>query len=313
MLGKTAGGLYWMFRFMERSENTARLIEAGFRIALTRSNDTTSDWKSVVTTAGVRHGYDAKYDTYTAEHVVDYLLRDASNPSSVMAVTGSARTNARMVRTALTTEVWEAVNENWMAMKDALKHPVRDIDLPKLLGEIRRHSALVRGALHGTMLRNDIYDFAQIGTALERADNTARIIDVKYYTLLPSASFVGSPLDNVQWETVLRSVSAHRSFRWLGEGEMTSIGIAKFLILDTRFPRSLYFASSIIEENLAYLAKDYGNRMPSHDLIDAQLAALRQHTIESIFNDGLHQFISTFIRENNAIGAQIEQDYRFNG
>jgi len=313
MLGKTAGGLYWMFRFLERSENTARLIEAGFRIALTRSKDTSSDWKSVVITAGVRGGYDRKYDSYTAEHVVDYLLSDRSNPSSVMSAIENARSNARMVRTALTTEVWEAVNESWMAMKDALRKPVRDTELPALLGEIRRHSALVRGALHGTMLRNDIYDFAQIGTALERADNTARIIDVKYYTLLPSASFVGSPIDNVQWETILRSVSAHRSYRWLNEGEMTSSGVAEFVILDTRFPRSLYFASRMIEEYLGYLAKEYGMHMPSHDLIDAQLEKLRNHTIKSIFDEGLHQFIGAFIRDNNAVSSQIELDYRFNG
>lgn len=313
MLGKTAGGLYWMFRFLERSENTARLIEAGFRIALTRSTDVSSDWKSVVTTAGVRGNYDLIYGDYTAANVLDYLLRDPRNPSSVLTAIENARTNARMVRTALTTEVWEAVNENWMAIKAALREPVRDTELPALLGEIRRHSALVRGALHGTMLRNDIYDFAQIGTALERADNTARIIDVKYYTLLPSASFVGSHLDNVQWETVLRSVSAHRSFRWLGEGEMTSSGIAAFLILDTRFPRSLSFASRQIEENLGYLEKEYGTRHTSHDMIDTQLEKLRAHTIETIFDEGLHEFIGGFIRSNNAIGAQIEQDYRFNG
>ncbi|MDF1668187.1 MAG: alpha-E domain-containing protein [Roseovarius sp.] len=312
MLGKTAGGLYWMFRFLERSENIARLIEAGFRIALTRSNDTASDWKSVVTTAGVRRGYDAIYDSYTSENVVDFLLRDTRNPSSAITVIDKARTNARMVRTALTTEVWEAVNENWMAMKKALKSPIPDTELPALLGEVRRHSALVRGALHGTMLRNDNYDFARIGTAIERADYTARIIDVKYYTLLPSANFVGSPLDNVQWETVLRSVSAHRSFRWLGDGEMTSSGIAEFLILDSRFPRSLYFASKTLRELLAYLAEDYGERHACHDLIDEQVANLRQHTIRSIFDEGLHEFISAFIRQNNALGAQIEQDYRFN-
>lgn len=302
-----------MFRFLERSENTARLIEAGFRIALTRSNNTASEWKSVVTTAGVRAGYDAKYDAYTAMNVVDYLLRDTSNPSSVLNVTDNARTNARLVRTALTTEVWEAVNENWMAMKVALKRPVRETDLPALLGEIRRHSALVRGALHGTMLRNDAYDFAQIGTALERADNTARIIDVKYYTLLPSASFVGSPLDNVQWETILRSVSAHRSFRWLNEGDMNSANIADFLILDSRFPRSLSFTSRVIEENLGYLAKDYGVQMPCHALIEAQRNRLRGHTIKSIFEVGLHDFITNFISENNTISMQIQQDYRFNG
>lgn len=156
MLGKTAGGLYWMFRFLERSENTARLVEAGFRIALTRSTDTASEWKSVLTTAGVRSAYDSKYDSYNAVNVVDFLIRDTANPSSVICSIENARTNARMVRNALTTEVWEAVNEGWMALKVALKKPVKETELPALLGEIRRHTALVRGALHGTMLRNDI-------------------------------------------------------------------------------------------------------------------------------------------------------------
>ncbi len=313
MLGKTAGGLYWMFRFLERSENTARLIEAGFRIALTRSSDPVSEWKSVVTTAGVRAAYDEVYDTYSSAQVVDFLLRDQRNPSSIINAITNARTNARLVRTALTTEVWEAVNENWMAMTAALRRPIPETDLPALLSEVRRHTAQVRGALHGTMLRNDIYDFAQIGTALERADNTARIIDVKYYTLLPSASFVGSPLDNVQWETVLRSVSAHRAFRWLNQGDMSSSNIAEFLILDARFPRSLTYASQTIEAHLGYLAKDYGTRVAANDLIDGQLVDLRAHTIKSIFEFGLHQFIAGFIRDNNAIGLQIEQDYQFNG
>jgi uncharacterized alpha-E superfamily protein len=313
MLGKTAGGLYWMFRSLERSENTARLVEAGFRIALTRSSDPASEWKSVVTTAGVRSNYGTKYDTYSAANVVDFLLRDTANPSSVISAIEQARTHARMVRTALTTEVWEAVNESWMTLKDALKKPVRETELPALLGEIRRHSAQVRGAVQGTMLRNDIFDFTRIGMALERADNTARIIDVKYYTLLPSSSFVGSALDNVQWETILRSVSAHRSFRWLNNDDMTPSRIAEFLILDSRFPRSLSFCSRMLEENLNFLAKDYGARLPCHDLIDAQRDRLRQHNIASIFDEGLHQFITNFLRDNNAIGQQIEQDYRFTG
>ncbi len=313
MLGKTAGGLYWMFRFLERAENTARLVEAGFRIALTRSSDSASEWKSVVTTAGVRNGYMEKYDSFAGPTVIDYLLRDTANPSSVMSVIENARMNARLVRTVLTTEVWEAVNENWMTLKEALRRPIKETELPGILGTIRQQSALVRGAMHGTMMRNDIFDFAQIGTALERADNTARIIDVKYYTLLPSASFVGSPLDNVQWETILRSVSAHRSFRWLNQDDMTSSNIADFLILDSRFPRSLSFCCRNMEENLGFLAKDYGVRMPCNDLVERQRDKLRAHTIGSIFDEGLHQFIGAFIRDNNAIGMQIEQDYRFNG
>ena len=311
MLGKTAGGLFWMFRFLERSENTARLVEAGFRIALTRSTDSETEWKSVVTTAAVKAGYQAKYDTFNGPNVVDFLLRDKDNPSSVISVIEAARTNARLVRTALTTEVWESVNENWMTVKDLLKRPVKETELPSILGTIRQQSAQVRGALHGTMLRNDIYDFARLGTFLERADNTARIIDVKYYTLLPSASFVGSSLDNVQWETILRSVSAHRAFRWLDEDEMTPAAIADFLILDRRLPRSLAFCTAELVSNLNFLADDYGVRHPCHDMAEGLRARLKDRDINSIFDDGLHEFISEFIRDNNALGNQIETDFRF--
>ncbi len=313
MLGKTAGGLYWMFRFLERAENTARLIEAGFRIALTRSTDNEAEWKSVVTTAGVRAGYDAKHDEYSYSSVVNYLLRDQSNPSSVLTVTKNARDNARLVRTAITREVWVAVNDCWITMQTLLKRPVTETNLPEVLATIRQQSALVRGALHGTMLRNDIYDFSRIGTFIERADNTARIIDVKYYTLLPSKSFVGSDLDNVQWETILRSVSAHRAFRWLDEDQTTSAAIARFLILDRRLPRSLSFCVGQIVDNLAYLADDYDQRHPCHDLADALRGRLKDRDITSIFDEGLHEFIASVIQDNNALGQQIEQDYRFNG
>ena len=313
MLGKTAGGLFWMFRSLERCENTARLVEAGFRIALTRSTDSVSEWKSVLTTAGVRKGYAAKYDSISAANVVDYLLRDPNNPSSVISSIRNARTNARLVRTALTTEVWEAVNENWMSLKAALKRPVRETDLPEILRTIRQQCALVRGALHGTMMRNDIFDFAMIGISLERADNTARIIDVKYYTLLPSASFVGSSLDNVQWETVLRSVSGHRSFRWMNDGEMNASAIANFLILDSRFPRSLAFCMKHLTENLGYLAKQYGTEANCQKLASDLRANLKSYNISEIFELGLHRFIGDFINDNNAIGNQIEIDYRFAG
>ena len=143
--------------------------------------------------------------------VIDFLLRDAAQPVLGHVCIAAARQNARLVRTALTREVWEAVNDTYMILKQTLSRPVLERDLPEVLGMIRQQSALVRGALHGTMLRNDMFDFARIGTFLERADNTARILDVKYYVLLPSISQIGSSLDNVQWETILRSVAGQRS------------------------------------------------------------------------------------------------------
>ncbi|GFE50502.1 hypothetical protein So717_22550 [Roseobacter cerasinus] len=311
MLGKTAGGLYWMFRFLERSENTARLLEAGFRMALTRSSDAESEWKSVVTTSGAGAGYAQKYDSYSDTLVMDWLLRDPDNPSSVISVTSSARDNARLVRTALTTEVWEAVNDNWMTLRDLLKEPITTVDLPGVLATVRQQSALVRGALYGTMLRNDIYDFARIGTFIERADNTARIIDVKYYTLLPSALAVGSSLDNVQWEMILRSVSAHRCFRWLDETDMTATAIADFLIFDKRLPRSLAFCVKQTTENLRYLEQEYQERHPCHDLADRLKRWVASTDIDMVFDLGLHEVITEFIRDNNALSAQIEQDFRF--
>ncbi|SFS11353.1 alpha-E domain-containing protein [Yoonia litorea] len=312
MLGKTAGGLYWMFRTLERAENTARLVDAGFRIALTRSNSAESEWRSVIATSAAQAAFEARYDAYDSEQVVDFLLRDPENPSSVLSVIKSARDNARLVRTALTTEVWTSVNETWMVLTKLLKEPIPQTELPAVLASIRQQSAVVRGALHGTMLRNDIYDFCRLGTFVERMDSTARIMDVKYFALLPASSFVGSRLDNVQWETILRSVSAHRSFRWAVDEDFTAPAIANFLILDGRMPRSLRFCVGKLLANLEYLGAD--DDEPKESLILARRLSerLRNRDIGSIFDEGLHEFLTSVINDNAQIGLQIEQDYRFN-
>ncbi|MCK0094577.1 alpha-E domain-containing protein [Yoonia sp. F2084L] len=312
MLGKTAGGLYWMFRSLERAENTARLVEAGFRIALTRSTSAEAEWKSVIVTSASQAAYTAKYSHYDSESVVHFLLQDTDNPSSVLSVIKAARDNARLVRTGLTSEVWTSVNETWMVLTELLKSPIPQTELPAALAVIRAQSAVVRGALHGTMLRNDIYDFCRLGTFVERMDSTARIIDVKYYSLLPAPSFVGSRLDNVQWETILRSVSAHRSFRWAAEGDFTAPAIANFLILDGRMPRSLRFCAGKIVDNLGYLGLEDDTPKPSLQMAERLCARLKDRDIASIFEEGLHEFLLSVINENARIGQQIEQDYRFN-
>ncbi|UUX51013.1 alpha-E domain-containing protein [Nisaea acidiphila] len=311
MLGKSAGGLYWMFRYLERSENLARLLEAGFRIALTRSSAATSEWQSVVATAGVTAGFEAKHDEYTGANVVDFLLRDRDNSSSVRAVTDQARTNARMVRTALTREVWEATNECWMVLNQILQRPIRERDLPEILSVIKQQSTLVRGTMFGTMLRNDIYNFSRLGTFIERADNTARILDVKYYVLLPSLSHVGSSLDNVQWETILRSVSANRSYRWLNGEDINPSSIADFLILDRSMPRSLAHCVQEILVNLNQLAVAYDERKPCHECAEKIFEKLDKRSIDSILASGLHEFLKNFIQGMSELSSQIEQDYRF--
>ena len=312
MLGKTANGVYWMARYLERAENTVRLIEAGFRMALTRDASTAhEEWRSVVMTVGFTSNYEAGHSDYTGLQVWNYLLRDKSNPGSVLAMIEGARTNARGVRTALTREVWEAVNESWMVLKDLLAKPVREASLGQVLTAIRRQSTLVRGAVEGSMLRNENYNFFRIGTFIERGDNTARILDVKYYVLLPSLAWVGSSLDNVQWESVLRSVAGDRAYRWLNQGKMDPRGIAEFLILDQRFPRSLHFCIDKLRSNLFGLAHQYGNETSAHEMLRGLTTRIHETSIEAIFETGLHQFIVEFIACNRQVSQAIERDYRF--
>lgn len=311
MLGKTAGGLFWMARYLERAENTARLLETGQRMALTRSRDADEEWGSVLQTAGVRDGYLLKHSAVTKETAIDWMLRDTDNPSSVRSVIKQARDNARLVRTALTYEVWAAVNAAWMRIEETLKRRVSERDLPGILELIRQHTGLVRGATHGTMLRNDLYDFTRIGTFIERADNTGRILDVKYYVLLPTAFSVGSSLDNVQWETILRSVGAGGGFRLIHGQNTAPSEIAAFMILDRRMPRSLRFCYGKICDNLGYLERDYQIEQPSGATCRAFYKRLEEESISDIFEFGLHEYIQAFLNDLAALSQQIEIDYRF--
>ncbi|MDZ7629133.1 MAG: alpha-E domain-containing protein [Parvularculaceae bacterium] len=312
MLGRTAAGLFWMFRYLERAENCARLIDAGFRIALTRGGQSAGEWESIAATAGVVSAYRNVHDAFDGARVIDFLLRDRRNPSSAMASIEAARTNARAVRTALTREVWEATNEAYLILRDILAAPVSERGLPEALSLIRREVAQVRGAFHGTMLRNDIFNFCLVGTYLERADNTARILDVKYYVLLPSPVLVGTAADNVQWDMILRAVSAQRSFRWLNS-EVSAYGIAQFLILDRRMPRSLAYCYAGLVDNLKNIGSDYRFEAPSTALAAASHRRLAEGSMDEIFASGLHEFIGAFILANNDLGARIEADYRFYG
>lgn len=311
LLGRVANGLYWMNRYIERAENMARLVDAGLRMALTRTQSAEEEWKSVVLSAGADFPFASKYSEYTAEHVSDFLIRDTTNPSSAMSSMETARFNARMVRTALTRETWEAINEAWMAMKRMLAAPIDERDLPSVLDAIKRETALIRGCFYGTMLRNEIFDFAQMGTYVERADNTARILDVKYYVLLPSVSWVGSTLDNYQWESILRSVSAHRSYRWVYDAEYKPTNIADYLILNGRMPRSLTFCYRFLAEHLRFREEDYGKRLPCHQLVEDTLSKLRVGSVKQIFDAGLHEFLTDFIRDNTRLGDEVAANYQF--
>lgn len=311
MLGRTANGLFWMYRYLERAENTSRLVETGQRIALTRMGSSDGEWRPVLQSAGVFGGYSAVHDEVLKDTAIDWMLREPDNSSSVLTSVSSARHNARQVRTALTDDVWSAVNGAYMKARSMLARKVSERDLPVVLGSIKQQTALVRGATHGTMLRNDIYDFSRIGTFLERADNTARILDVKYYVLLPSVMSVGSSIDNVQWETILQSLSARGGFRMEYGNSAGPLDIAKFLILDRRMPRSLAFCVGKIRDNLDYLCTDYGTRTPALDMAEKLAHTCAAESIEGVFEQGLHEYLQDILGGLSALGRQIEIDFRF--
>ena len=312
MLGRTAHGLFWMFRYLERAENTARLLEAGFHMALTRDVATAEEeWRSVIEAFGQRAGYEAKHGTYTGYQAWNYLLRDPDNPMSVLAMIGAVRTNARVVRSAISGELWAAINEGWMEISRLLARPVAQGSVGEAVQIIRRAGTLAHGAMAGSMLRNEGFHFGRAGTFVERADCVARILDMKYYLLLPSLSYVGSSLDTGQWDQVLRSVSGDRAFRWLNAGQIDARGIVEFLVLDGRFPRSLAFCHFALREELAALARIHGTEGQSNALMRESGTCISDLTIERIFETGLHEFLLEFTTANAAIADAIADDYRF--
>jgi len=287
------------------------MLETGQRIGPTRTTGALDDWHSIMQAAGVLEGYGAKYGEVAKDNAIVWILRDKSNRPSVPSSIESARSNARLARTALTHEAWEAVNSCWMAVCDAMARRVGERELPRIIGLIRQHSALVRGSAHGRMLKNDIYDFFRTGTLMERADNTARILDVTYYVILPSAMAVGSSLDNVQWHTILRSVGSEDAYRLTYGTSVKPSNIASLSILDPRVPRSRRFCMSKLQDNFNYLSLDYGQELDCQVMAQALGQILTDRHIQIIFEYDLHEYIQAFLTGLASLGRQIEIDHRF--
>jgi uncharacterized alpha-E superfamily protein len=301
-----------MFRYLERSENIARLIDAGIRMALTRDSVAAEEeWRSIVETAGQGRTYEQRHRTYTGIQVWNFMLRNRENPQSVLTMMEMVRTNARLARNAISSEVWEAVNEAWLTLKEDLAQPVGQNHVGNAAAHVRRFAIQAHGAMQGSMLRSSGYHFARAGSFIERADSIARTLDIKYYLLLPSLSYVGSSLDTGQWETVLRSVAGDRAFRSIHAGRQDARSIVEFLVLDDRFPRSLAFSHSALRDELAALARLHGREGRSNELMRASDMRLSNLTIDDVFDQGLHEFLVDYSATNAAIAEAVAEDYRF--
>jgi uncharacterized alpha-E superfamily protein len=305
-----------MFRYLERAENTARLLDAGLRMALTRDVEAAqAEWRSVIATLGQKAQYEAQFErgqaAYDGASVWNFVLRDKANPANVREMFAAMRNNARTARTNISSEVWEAVNENWMKLDKQLARPVSQGQLGEVITRLRRTGTQVHGALDGSMMRNEGFHFARAGTFIERAESTSRILDMKYYLLLPSLSYVGSSLDTGQWDQVLRSVAGASAYTWLNAGQIDARGIVEFLVLDDRFPRSLAFCRNAQRENLAALARMHGAEGRCNELMREADMDIADMTVERIFENGLHQFLIDYTARNAAIAEAIGEDYRF--
>jgi uncharacterized alpha-E superfamily protein len=311
MLSRTANDLYWMGRYIERAENMARLLEVGYRLTMMPNDGGEAQWRSTLRSAGCEAGYEARHGVMDARAVVDYLLLDKENPSSVYSCLATARSNARAQRTALTRDMWEVLNSAWIEYSSNAARRVEANELPALFDWVRERSALFRGALLNTILRNDGFYFTQLGTFIERADNTARILDVKYYLLLPQNELVGGGLDSAQWAALLRSVSAHRSFRWVYRNAFKPWHIADFLILNPEMPRSLRSCYAELAMALDGLAHRYGEPTDCQRHAAATLSMLSECDMTAIFQTGLHEFLERFIAGNNRLASEIAATYHF--
>ncbi len=309
MLSRTADNLYWIARNMERAETAARLLEAGARISLLpTAHGYRNDWDSLLRASGNANGYVAKYGAPAQADIESYLFFDRDNPNSVASCLTQARENGRIVRTALTTQVWDALNTAFQELRQIEANRSAH-ELSRLTDWVTKHTAMVRGAIDATLLRNDGYNLLNIGYYLERGDSTARLMDVKYYVLLPRSDYVGSGLDNDQWSMLLRAMSANRAFHWAYGGEITSAKIAHFLILNPQCPRSLITCVAGLNNHMTRLAKLYGRETAAQGAAARLLADLEAQSTDRIFEEGLHEFLSRFIREAAGLGAVIHDSY----
>ncbi|MGD0640666.1 MAG: alpha-E domain-containing protein [Roseiarcus sp.] len=319
MLARTADNLFWLARSMERADFTARMIEATLRLEyLPRSGveEPAVEWAGALNAVGAYDSYQATRGEVDEACAIDFLTFDRANPSSICNCLENARANGRAVRTALTVETWTAINDAWLELKrfEATRRPGKDLDreaLARFLDYVKKASLDFDGSCYRTLLRNDGYWFNRLGIFVERADNTARLLDVKYHLLLPSSETVGGSLDYFQWVAILRAVSAATAYHWVYRDRVKPWLIADLLILKPAMPRSLIFCYESIDQALDSLAREDGRSGAAQRQARAMLGALERASMSDIFQDGLHEFITKFIEDNARLATTIFEQYLF--
>lgn len=305
MLSRTADHLYWMARYTERAENTARMLDVNVQTALLPQSDADAQqaWRAILGISELQQAYDSRHAVLAPSEVIDFMVRDPGNPSSIAACLNGARENARAVRGTLTTEVWEVQNQTWLDLQFKLRDRLHERDPGQFFEWVKYRSHLSRGVTIGTMLQDEAVHFIRLGTFLERADNTARILDVKYH----GGGDDSGRRDFYYWAALLRSVSGFEIYRKMYRDVITPERVAEMLMLRADMPRSLLACMEALVENLGEVRNATSGET---ERLAGQLhAELRFARIEDILHHGLHDYLTGFLRRIYELGNRVSRDF----
>lgn len=310
MLSRVANSIYWMCRYIERAENVARFIDVNLNLLLDLPADGKEQWSPLILTSGDQELYEKNEQAYNQEEVIWFLTFDRSYPNSILSCVSAARENARSIREIISSEMWEHLNNFYLELikEESIKMALQDPD--RFYRIIKMRSHLFTGLLDSTMSHGEAWNFARIGMMIERADKTSRILDVKYFMLLPQVGLVNTPIDNLQWISVLKSASAFEMYRKEFH-QVKPANVANFLIFNRLFPRSIYHC---IEKAQICLHRITGS--PTGAVTNAAekklgriKADLEYTDIEEVIEAGLHEFLDGLQTEFNQLGGIIGQTF----
>jgi uncharacterized alpha-E superfamily protein len=306
VLSRVADSIYWVSRYIERSENIARFIDVNLRLALDLPPDTGEQWEPLVLITADLPLFNQHYDVPNQANIIEFLTFDEDNPNSVARCLAAARDNARSVREAISSEVWEQLNRFYHLFRTSQFRSLVTSDPYTFFSRIRQESLLFAGIVDATMSHDEGWHFARLGRQLERADKTSRMLDVKYFLLLPAVSDVGTPLDDLQWSALLRSASALEAFR-KRYGRISPKRVAEFLLLDRYFPRSIRHCLLEAQDSLRILSDSSAGNFanPAEQRLGRLTSSFNYAAVSEIIAAGLHQFLDNFQRDLNEVGDAI--------
>jgi uncharacterized alpha-E superfamily protein len=308
MLSRTADHLFWMARYTERAENTARMLDVNIQTQLLPQSAEAAEqgWRAVLGISELQPAFDEKYELVSRKDVIDFMVRDPDNGSSIISCLTQARENARAVRGTLTTEVWETQNTTWLEMNVLLKDKVLQRDPSEFFEWVKHRSHLSRGVTIGTMLKDEAFYFIRLGTFLERADNTARLLDVKFHG--EDHELLGATdRDFYHWAAVLRSVSAFETYRKAYRDVITPERVAELLILRGDMPRSLIACMNEVVNNLAEVRNDISAE--TERFAGRLHADLKFNSMDDILKHGLHDYLTEFLENVYELGNRVSRDF----